>query len=142
MTKNINASAVVADALERGSRKTLEGVVVSDKMNKTRTVRVSRSVRHPFYEKISKSGINTVCIHKGLLPAEYCASDDPQRLIRVFPTAAGIGIVIAGDPGRNQSKVYASNHTQGPPVSRKIHLPRGWDALLAQRTDTQVEATR
>ena len=53
MTKNINASAV-ADALERGNRKTLEGVVVSDKMNKTRTVRVSRSVRHPFYEKIMK----------------------------------------------------------------------------------------
>jgi hypothetical protein len=26
---------------------------------------------YPFYEKISKSGINTVCIHKGLLPADY-----------------------------------------------------------------------
>ena len=53
MTKNINASAV-ADALDRGNRKSLEGVVVSDKMNKTRTVLVSRSVRHPFYEKIMK----------------------------------------------------------------------------------------
>jgi uncharacterized protein len=26
---------------------------------------------YPFYEKISKTGINTVCIHKGLLPADY-----------------------------------------------------------------------
>jgi hypothetical protein len=26
---------------------------------------------YPFYEKISKSGINTVCIHKGLLPLDY-----------------------------------------------------------------------
>ncbi|HZP39621.1 MAG TPA: amidohydrolase family protein [Methylomirabilota bacterium] len=26
---------------------------------------------YPFYEKISKAGINTVCIHKGLLPADY-----------------------------------------------------------------------
>jgi uncharacterized protein len=26
---------------------------------------------YPFYEKIAKSGINTVCIHKGLLPADY-----------------------------------------------------------------------
>ena len=53
MTKNINASAVaVADALDRGNRKTLEGVVVSDKMNKTRVVRVTRSVRHPFYQKV------------------------------------------------------------------------------------------
>ncbi|MBI4059950.1 MAG: 30S ribosomal protein S17 [Elusimicrobia bacterium] len=39
---------------DRGNRKSLEGVVVSDKMSKTRVVRVSRSVRHPFYEKIMK----------------------------------------------------------------------------------------
>ena len=26
---------------------------------------------YPFYERIVKSGINTVCIHKGLLPADY-----------------------------------------------------------------------
>ncbi len=36
----------------RGHRKTMEGVVVSDKMDKTRTVRVTRSVRHPFYQKV------------------------------------------------------------------------------------------
>ena len=39
---------------ERNGRKTFEGVVVSDKMNKTRTVMVSRLVRHPFYEKVAK----------------------------------------------------------------------------------------
>jgi len=48
------AAAPAADDLDRGHRKTLEGVVVSDKMNKTRTVRVSRTVKHPFYEKIMK----------------------------------------------------------------------------------------
>jgi predicted TIM-barrel fold metal-dependent hydrolase len=26
---------------------------------------------YPFYEKITKAGINTVCVHKGLLPADY-----------------------------------------------------------------------
>jgi predicted TIM-barrel fold metal-dependent hydrolase len=26
---------------------------------------------YPFYEKIMKAGINTVCIHKGILPADY-----------------------------------------------------------------------
>jgi len=26
---------------------------------------------YPFYEKIVKAGITTVCIHKGLLPADY-----------------------------------------------------------------------
>jgi len=29
---------------------------------------------YPFYEKIAKSGINTICIHKGLLPADYQTS--------------------------------------------------------------------
>ncbi len=39
-------------AEERAPRKTMEGVVVSDKMDKTRTVRVTRTVRHPFYAKV------------------------------------------------------------------------------------------
>jgi predicted TIM-barrel fold metal-dependent hydrolase len=29
------------------------------------------TVAYPFYEKIVKAGITTVCIHKGLLPADY-----------------------------------------------------------------------
>ena len=43
--------------VERSNRKTMSGIVVSDKMNKTRIVEVRRLVRHPFYEKIiRKSG--------------------------------------------------------------------------------------
>ena len=30
-----------------------------------------QKLMYPFYEKIAKSGINTVCIHKGLLPLDY-----------------------------------------------------------------------
>ena len=26
---------------------------------------------YPFYEKAVKAGINTICIHKGLLPPDY-----------------------------------------------------------------------
>jgi hypothetical protein len=69
-------------------------------------------------------------VAKGLLPPEYCASDDPKRRIRVFWHPESIGIVVAGDAGRNQSKCYCSNHTQGPPVSRRVNLPRAWNALL------------
>jgi small subunit ribosomal protein S17 len=36
----------------RAQRKTMVGVVVSDKMDKTRTVRVTRTVKHPFYQKV------------------------------------------------------------------------------------------
>jgi small subunit ribosomal protein S17 len=36
-------------------RKKLVGVVTSDKMDKTVVVRVERSYRHPFYEKVVSS---------------------------------------------------------------------------------------
>lgn len=42
------------ETTQRGSRKTFEGVVVSDKMNKTRVVSVARLVRHPFYDKVMR----------------------------------------------------------------------------------------
>lgn len=40
----------MAEQLVRG--RTLEGVVVSDKMDKTITVRIVRKVKHPLYGKI------------------------------------------------------------------------------------------
>jgi len=36
---------------ERGSRRTLVGTVVSDKMDKTVTVKVERRIMHPLYKK-------------------------------------------------------------------------------------------
>jgi hypothetical protein len=41
-----------------------------------------------------------------------------------------IGILIAGDPGRNQSRAYMSNHVQGPPTSRRVELPRDWSQRI------------
>lgn len=38
--------------MERGKRKEKEGVVVSNKMNKTVTVEVMRTMPHPKYQKI------------------------------------------------------------------------------------------
>lgn len=37
---------------ERNDRRTITGVVISDKANKTRVIGVERRVKHPFYEKI------------------------------------------------------------------------------------------
>lgn len=38
----------------RTGRKTFRGVVVSDRMNKTRVVSVERTIRHPGYDKTQK----------------------------------------------------------------------------------------
>lgn len=40
--------------LERAKRKERIGIVTSDKMNKTRVVRVERLVKHPLYARIVK----------------------------------------------------------------------------------------
>ena len=40
--------------MERNSRKTITGIVVSDKMDKTIVVAVRDNVRHPLYNKIVK----------------------------------------------------------------------------------------
>src|SRR5271167_894470 len=46
-------AAVPAVPEARGRRRVIQGIVVSDKMNKTRVVDVERRVRHPFYEKVT-----------------------------------------------------------------------------------------
>lgn len=64
----------------------------------------------------------------GILPEEYHLSDDPERLLNVIIHPSMVEIIVAGDPGRNQSRAYMGNHIQGPPMSRKINLPASWPA--------------
>jgi small subunit ribosomal protein S17 len=51
MTVSENATASTANGEKRGFRKTREGYVVSDKMNKTVTVEVEDRVQHALYGK-------------------------------------------------------------------------------------------
>jgi hypothetical protein len=61
-------------------------------------------------------------VDRGIAPAEYAASEDPARLVRVIPDPASIRIVLGGDPGRNQNRVYWNNHEQGLPLHRRVEL--------------------
>ena len=47
----VDAAAGTPEAKVRGERKTREGLVVSDKMNKTIAVEIERLVKHPRYGK-------------------------------------------------------------------------------------------
>jgi hypothetical protein len=73
-------------------------------------------------------------VKRGMIPKEYYESDDPNRLVRVFVKQEWTNIVVAGDPGRNQSRGYVQHHRQGVPVSKKVDLPANWSRLLQQRT--------
>ena len=44
----------MSEAAERNLRKTRQGVVVSDKMDKTRVVAILDNVKHPVYGKVVK----------------------------------------------------------------------------------------
>jgi small subunit ribosomal protein S17 len=53
MTESDNTASAAADSAVRGShRKTREGLVVSDKMDKTVVVAVEDRVKHPLYGKV------------------------------------------------------------------------------------------
>ena len=58
-------------------------------------------------------------VRRGELDERY-AGDDPQRTVPMCPRAEDIGIVLAGNESRNQSRGYVENHVQGVPVSRRI----------------------
>ncbi|GAA4871379.1 hypothetical protein PH190_23095 [Actinomycetospora straminea] len=55
---------------------------------------------------------------------ERYAGDHPDRLVPMVPRAADIGIVLAGNASRNQSRGFVQNHVQGVPVSRRIEEVR------------------
>jgi hypothetical protein len=56
--------------------------------------------------------------------------------VRCLVAPEQIGIVVSGDPGRNQSRGYPQNSKIGIPVSRRIAVPGDWSARLAARHKT------
>ena len=63
----------MSEAAERNLRKTRQGVVVSDKMDKTRVVAILDNVKHPVYGKVVK---RTVKIHVRDEKNETCIGDN------------------------------------------------------------------
>jgi hypothetical protein len=63
--------------------------------------------------------------------------DDQERL-PVFPYPERIGIILAGDPGRNQTRGYLNNHQQGSPTSRAVRLPGDWKAMLQDARQARI----
>jgi hypothetical protein len=69
-------------------------------------------------------------VKQGIVSEAYSQSHDPDRLVPAFIKPEWIGIVVSGDPGRNQSKGFVQNHDQAPPISKKIELVSDWQQLL------------
>ncbi len=66
---------------ERGRRKTREGRVVSDRMDKTIVVEVNRLVRHPLYKKVVRR-TSRCKVHDA---QNECAVGDRVRIMETRP---------------------------------------------------------
>ena len=71
-------------AEERNSRKTREGLVVSDKMDKTVVVTVEDRVKHPLYGKVLRR-TSKVKAHD---EANTCGVGDSVRIMETRPLSA------------------------------------------------------
>jgi small subunit ribosomal protein S17 len=67
--------------LEKANHKTLQGLVVSNKMDKTVVVSVSRSTRHPVYNKIIKKSKK----YKAHDEKNECRIGDKVRIMETRP---------------------------------------------------------
>ena len=74
----------------------------------------------------------TLCelVKKGDMPAAWCVSTDPDRLVPLMLPASEWLVVVTGDPTRNRCCIYRQNFKQGYATSGKIRLPANWNALL------------
>jgi hypothetical protein len=67
---------------------------------------------------------------QGMISSAYAESNDQDRKVPVFVKPEAIGIVLSGDPGRNQSKGFVQNQSHGYPTAKKIQLPATWDSMI------------
>jgi len=93
----------------------------------------TRKLMYPFYEKRSRR-INTICIHKGLLPADYESWPDVWKYAtaRDLPKAAkdwpklnfviyhGRAARVSRSPGRRERVDKNRPHPVGPPTSPRF----------------------
>jgi small subunit ribosomal protein S17 len=82
-----------------GARKVREGVVVSDKMDKTVVVAVERLVRHPRYQKYRRQRAR----YKAHDQTNRCRVGDRVRIIETRPLSAQKRWAVVAVLGRNES---------------------------------------
>jgi small subunit ribosomal protein S17 len=74
----------MTESIERGFRKTREGTVVSDKMNKTVVVAVEDRVKHPLYSKVMRRTSKLKAHDEN----NACGVGDRVLLMETRPTSA------------------------------------------------------
>src|SRR6188472_4790628 len=84
MSEQTSAQATSADDDKRGFRKVREGLVISDKMDKTVVVAVEDRVKHPLYGKV----IRRTSKYKAHDEQNACGVGDRVLLMETRPLSA------------------------------------------------------
>jgi len=59
----------------------------------------------------------------GHLPATYCESEDPERLVPLYPRPEALVLAVSGDPDRDNAYFLTQHGWHGYLTSKKIVLP-------------------
>jgi len=114
MAEGTSAPAAGAETSSRGQRRTLTGVVTSDKMNKTRRVEIPRMVKHPRYGKYIRR--RTIChvhdekneCHTGdtveIMESRPLSKTKHWRLVRIIKKAPTAGAIPTTEAAAEPAK--------------------------------------
>lgn len=85
------------------------------------------------FEQI-RPDIGSLCsaASQGRVPACYCESTDPDRLVPLVLSPDDFMITVSGDPERDNCFICGQNGFIGFPVSKKVRLPTHWTELLKE----------
>lgn len=87
-------------------------------------LRIRADVTEAYARQVGRTDFSfAASIGDPVLRQRWAASDDPARLVPVLIDPDWTGIVVAGNPARNQSRAYVGNLTAGLPVTHRIELP-------------------
>jgi len=92
----------VEEAIERFKPDSWKGYTIGDPLRPANAKHPWRlddeKLVYPFYERIQKAGINTVCVHKGLLPRDY---EESMKGVWRHATVDDLGKAAKDWPGIN-----------------------------------------
>ena len=100
--------------MKKQNKKIREGIVTSDKMQKTIVVEIERKVRHPLYQKVIKIS-NTFKVHD---ETEQCSVGDRVKIMETRPMSAGKRWVVLEILGKKKEHIEDEDKGMPAPVRR------------------------
>jgi hypothetical protein len=88
-----------------------------------RNVRIRAGDLDPYAWQVGSTDFSLEqAVRDGQVPGAHWDGTDPERMVPVFLHPEWTEVIVAGNPGRNQSRAYVGNHGQGIPVTKLVEV--------------------